>query len=270
MSDRLNQPLIHDAYTYLRQEGPVATLKAGLRRMNINCEGYYYYANYWYKRFQGRNCVDEMDLFRTLTVDPDLIIYLPTQRFDKWKNIGEIRNGDWDRPSRKFEDRALFQALKSRYEGGKNWSDVKYVQQALDRVRSGNSTWNGCRSTQDVRQRCEKLDQLYETIRDHGFQSQAELHDTEPKDLLLSGTFDRSRTDIAVHIARNGEFRFVDGNHRLAMAKILDLDEVPVRVVIRHQQWQQIRKSIKQADDSTQFDEQINRYRDHPDVKHLL
>ncbi len=258
-----------EAYTHLRREGPRATLKAGLRRLNASYEGYYYYANYRYKWLRGRNCVNESDLFRTLTVDPDSIVHLPTRRFDKWKNMGEIRDGDWDRPAGKFEERALVQALQTRFEDGKEWDEIEYVNRALETVRSGGSTWNGCRSPEDVRDRYEHLDRLYETIRNHGYQSQATLHDTDPKSLLLSGSFDRSRTDIAVHIARDGEFRFVDGNHRLAIAKILGLDEVPVRVVVRHQQWQAYRETIERTSDPAQLDDRVIRHRDHADVEHL-
>jgi len=269
MSDRLTRSLLGDAYTHLRREGPRATLKAGLRRLNISYEGYYYYANYKYKRLQGRNCVDESDLFRTLTVDPDSIVYLPTRRFDKWNNMGEIREGDWDQPDGKFDDRELVQALRARFKDGREWDDLEYVSRALETVRAGGSTWNGCRSVEDVHDRCKNLDRLYEMIRDRGFQSQTALHGTDSKSLLLSGSFDRSRTDIAVHIARSGEFRFVDGNHRLAISKILNLDEVPVRIVVRHEQWQAHREAIKRTSERAQLPDCVDQHHSHPDLKHL-
>jgi len=64
---KLDRSLVGGAYTHFRREGPRETLKAALRQVDASYEGYYYYANYRYKRFRGR-CVDEGDLFRTLWV----------------------------------------------------------------------------------------------------------------------------------------------------------------------------------------------------------
>lgn len=260
--------VFRDAYTHIRREGPRDTLKAALRQANISYEGYYYFANYRYKRLQ-RHCVSESELFRTLWIDPASIIYLPTRRFDKWLNMGEIRDGNWDQPDGLFDDRPLIQTLQARFEDGISWDELRYVQQALKTVRNGGSTWNGCRSLEDVRRRCKQLDGLYETIHDQGFKSQAELHGTNNKSILLSGTFDRSKTDIVLHIGRNGELLFVDGNHRLAIAKILDIDSVPVRICVRHEEWQQIREQVANADVEEKLPESVKRHRSHPDLRNI-
>ena len=266
---KTDRSLFRDAYTYLRREGPRDTLKAALRQANISYEGYYYYANYRYKRFQ-RHCVSESDLFLTLWIDPASIVYLPTRRFDKWLNMGEIRDGNWDQPDGQFDDRPLIQTLQARFDDGISWDELEYVQQALSTVPNGGSTWNGCRSPEDVRRRCKQLDELYETIRDQGFKSQTELHGSDNKSILLSGSFDRSKTDIVLHIAGNGELLFVDGNHRLAIAKILDIDAVPVRISIRHKQWQQIRELAANVDGERELPQSVMRHRNHPDLKQLL
>ena len=43
--------------------------------------------------------------------------------------------------------------------------------------------------------------------------------------------------EIIVHIARDGSFLFDDGRHRLSIAKILRLTQVPVLVLLRHRDW---------------------------------
>ena len=172
--------LPRDAWSVARRDGLSTAVKAGLRRINASYEGYYYYANYRYKRFRGQPCVDERTFFRTLAVDPDLITFLPARRFDKWKNAGEIRDGDWDRPAREFDDLPVVDALRSRFVDDREWEELAYVSRALDTVQSGESTWNGCQTVEDVYDRCRTIDRLYESIREDGFKSQAELHDADP------------------------------------------------------------------------------------------
>lgn len=193
MARPVDRSLLRAAYTHLKREGPRKTLKAALRQLDASYEGYYYYLHYRFKRLRRHQCVNKETIFRTLWIDPDSIIHLPTHRFDKWENMGEIRAGDWDRPDGRYDDRHIVKALRARFEDRREWDDLEYVRQALKTVRAGGSTWNGCRSPEDVRRRCNRLDELYETIRDQGFKSQAELHGKNNKRILLSGTFDRSK-----------------------------------------------------------------------------
>ena len=56
-----------------------------------------------------------------------------------------------------------------------------------------------------------------------------------------------SSHEILVNIGRDGDIFFEDGRHRFVIAKILRLDKIPVRVFVRHKQWQQKReKNIKE------------------------
>lgn len=43
--------------------------------------------------------------------------------------------------------------------------------------------------------------------------------------------------EILVDVGRDGELLLVDGRHRLSIAKILGLDEIPVVKHVRHEQW---------------------------------
>ncbi len=254
---------IKAATQHCLREGPLEVCTAGLRRMGLNYEGYWYYLAYRLKRRRGIPCVDESELFELLTVNPGEIQYRPRKRFDKWENWGEVRDGDWDRPTTRFENCDIYGALKQRFEDGREWNDIEYVTHKLQLVEQGETTWNGCQSPEDIWERCRSLDDLYERIRKEGFQSQSTVYGKSQRELILSGSFNRSKTDIAVHIARNGEFRFVDGNHRLSIAKLLGLETVPVRVVIRHTEWESIRETAR-AGGSESIP---TKYRSHPDIE---
>ena len=74
----------------------------------------------------------------------------------------------------------------------------------------------------------DKVDKLYDSIKKEG---------------IILPSKDRPEIDfIYVHIGRGGEMIWTaGGNHRLFIAKLLDVDRIPVRVWWRHKKWQEIR-----------------------------
>ena len=90
----------------------------------------------------------------------------------------------------------------------------------------------------------------------------------------MGSTADRSfgtrDTEIGIGIDENGEFvHVVRGYHRLAMAKILELEQVPAQVVVRHSNWESIRQQFK-ANDLQELPDRISKYKGHPDIVDLI
>jgi hypothetical protein len=54
--------------------------------------------------------------------------------------------------------------------------------------------------------------------------------------------------EIAVNVGRDGELIFQDGRNRHVIARILELEEVPVVVLVRHEQWQRLRDRIARGE----------------------
>ena len=70
---------------------------------------------------------------------------------------------------------------------------------------------------------------IFNDIKANGYKTQEELE---------APPFIRSRHEIKVGIGRDGDFLFLDqGNHRLAIAKILGINCVPVSVWTVHKHW---------------------------------
>lgn len=252
----------------LRNEGILPFIRAGLRELNLNHRGFYYYLNYLYKR--SRRSYRTAEPFTVINIDPQRIRYRAPSDIDRWTHIGEVRGGDWDCSNRTLEDGSKYRSVVDRFENGTSWEETDIYQGALGRIENGETHWNGCRTVDDLKRRIDHVERLYETIRESGFKSQSELHGESVKSIVLSGSFDRSKTDVAVAVGRNGEFLFVDGNHRLAIAHVLGIDAIPVRVVVRHAKWQDIREKIKEASNPNDLSSQIRQYLDHPDVKAVL
>jgi hypothetical protein len=69
--------------------------------------------------------------------------------------------------------------------------------------------------------------------------------------------------EILVDIGREGELLFVTGRHRLSLAKLLDLDRIPIAIVVRHAQWMDRRKRLLKSGDA-------NSDPVHPDLRRAL
>lgn len=230
-------------YLTFRRKGPAEVVRRFLQLLDLNYQGHFYHLNYVRKR-RSRAYSHERSPYDVIEVDPVEVDHWPSKRWDKWENMGDITGGHWDRPGDRFEDDVLYETLESRFEHGREWAETEKFRRSLRKIESGEPAWNNSFTVDDLVARCEYLDDLYEEIRSGGFKSQPELQGKSNEEIVRSGSFDRSRTDVVVHIDRNGEFLFCDGRHRFAIAKILDLDSIPVRVVVRHERWQAVREQL--------------------------
>jgi len=173
-------------------------------------------------------------------------------------DIGSVFGGQWDLQSitpdnyslfydEKPEDTLLYQAMKSRYQYGNNWENTKFYQIVLNIIDDCGTEWHGCSSVKDLEKKCEYVDQLYEKIRDEGYQTQMELRDIKPSLDEPFGYMNAYLMEIAVDITRDGELLLVDGRHRLYLSQILNIDKIPVTIIVRHQKWlEKINQSGKQ------------------------
>lgn len=88
------------------------------------------------------------------------------------------------------------------------------------------------------------MDQIFDTIAKEGYKSQPELRSGSPSLTEAFGFLNEYINEIAVDIDRDGEFLFLDGRHRLAMAHVLDIEEIPIAVIVRHEEWMKHRERI--------------------------
>ena len=258
-----------EGLSILRTEGISSFIKAALREINLNHRGFYYYLNYVYKRRIDRS-YRTAEPFTVVEIDPERIDRVALGDIDRWRHIGEIRSGDWDLSDHTLEMLVKYRSVIDRFKNGTPWEETDIYREAFERIENGNTHWNGCRTVDDLDRRVVHVENLHETIKKSGFKSQSVLRGRDIKSILLSGSFDRSKTDVTVAIGRNGEFLFIDGNHRLAIAHVLGLERIPVRIVIRHTAWQDVREEILSADSPEELSERARSHLDHPDVQEIL
>jgi hypothetical protein len=278
------------AWRLLREEGPFvlafeATRRAG-RFAERGCLRALPPELYWvlaarYHRWLASRPVDEYDVptdpFRVLWVDPDDIVFHSNREYPPWEGgwrlCGHVAGGDWDVPSEEyyhppaFEDRLEFEAFRAHFVDGVPWEETEYLARKIEKVENGGTSRAG-ESREEILGYWTKYDELYDEIADDGYASQRER--------VTSGT-ERKRfleaigDEIVIDLARDGEPLFVDGSHRLCIAKLLDLDRVPTVCFYRHEEWIRVREAIHRA---TTVDElgETARWRlrsDHPDLRDL-
>lgn len=185
--------------------------------------------------------------YRVISIDPASVEYVLAPRFqeDLSRAGTYIRSGDWDvrvsetplvyagkyedpfdrRMVVPYEDYILHQSFVDHFNHGVPWEDTEFFQWALEkRVSSRFET------IEAINERFAYFDQLYEKMEQEGYKSQKEL----------GGWAD----EVLIDIGRDGRLILDDGRHRLSIAKILGFDTIPVRVFVRHEEWQRLRYEI--------------------------
>lgn len=189
-----------------------------------------------------------------------------------------VTGGDWDERPRftgtwytrsfdppviaKFKDHALVRAMVDHYTNDVPWEATDWYQW----IHRNPGAVGQYRDPTTMEERLAELDNLYSDMKDNGYRVQREL----TGDNLSAFTSQKfpcpEHHEIDINIGRNGDLYFnFNGRHRLAIAKILGINKVPVRVFTRHVEWQKHRHEVVHTDRSTQ----PNRHLDHPDIQPL-
>jgi hypothetical protein len=205
------------------------------------------------------------DPYRLVHVDPGRIQRIVDFPISKFRMSGVVRDGTWDRTDARFEDTDVFRAYRRHFEEGVPWTATDFFDRIVGELEAGHERW-GCTTRAEFEARCRRLDALYDSIRENGYRTQAQLRRGSTEDPVGRRRLRRGHLadEIAVHIGRDGEFIFEDGRNRLSIVKLLDLDEIPVRVLLRHREWQATRDAYVSG-----WLDPTGDYVDHPDLRGL-
>lgn len=196
--------------------------------------------------------------FAILEVDPRRIersILTTAPRIPQW---GRVEGGDWDEAWTPFDERPVSRAVVARDEEGVPWTETALREAfAAELARFGNA-W-GYGSMAGFERRCEEVETLYRRVRDEGYRRQDALVDRRSPTLVRLD-------EINVDVGRDGRLYWrCCGQHRLAIARQVGIDRVPVIVQRRHREWQAIRDRIRRGEVA---DVDAN-LRTHPDLARL-
>ncbi|MEY7851222.1 hypothetical protein AB7C87_18705 [Natrarchaeobius sp. A-rgal3] len=221
----------------------------------------------WY--LEKRHCIDGPHVG---VRDTQLISVTPS-RIQKANDPGfffnidpqcKVLSGNWDHNLPSFEETFPFDAFEDHFVDEKPWSETT-MYDFLEEMFAAGRSWGGYTSFPEAEERLEKIDELYNNIRQHGYLTQEEIAqnaEEHPIGIPHWANGNPIKHEIVVDIGRNGEIIFEDGRHRLAIAKILNLEEIPVQVAVRHNKWQSKREKYVSDPSSIKMSE-------HPDLEIL-
>lgn len=157
--------------------------------------------------------------------------------FSQRGRLRMIQDGDWDISDLKVADMRICRAVEDRIGHGAPWSSTEFYQTAIRQIESGRHVWR-CVSRSDFDQRCAGIDKLIESMAKNGYQASQQLgHDAN----IVSSL---GHQEIIVNISRDGWPLFQDGRHRLAIARTLGIEKIPVQILVRHKNWQAFRSFL--------------------------
>jgi len=187
----------------------------------------------------------KIDVSRTYWISPQKIEYAvkgvnyQKANYSKYGDRGTVQRGDWDLKRIKFSELPIYKAFVDHFAEKKDWEHTEFYRLILKEIQNGVAPW-GCNTKSDVDKRFAQIGLLYEAIKRDGFKCQAELIRGHCPD----GTPFQSEDEITLRIDRNGGILCEDGRHRLAIAKLFYMTEIPVKISVRHSRWYRFRKEI--------------------------
>lgn len=124
-----------------------------------------------------------------------------------------------------IDDDPIMQAAVARWRDGRPWEETGEIER-MERAIRRKGPIKGCRTHADIMARCARLDAIFSMIqRERRVRAQPEL---DPRAFREVG-------GIGAHVGPDGvPIRAANGRHRFAMARILGIRSIPVRVGLVH------------------------------------
>ena len=197
----------------------------------------------------------DADPFTLRWVSPDRICESVLESAPKRPQWGRVVGGEWDCEHHResFGDRPVPTALRQRFRDGVAWAETPLYDHFRDQLNRFGNAW-GYRTAAGFAARCAEIERLHRSMRRHGYREGREIDGAVP---ILD--------EIGVDVARDGTLLWRGyGQHRLAIAKLLDIERVPVLVHRRHAEWQAVRDRTRERG------EPPAEHAAHPDLRDLV
>jgi len=170
------------------------------------------------------------------------------KRLPKDNNMTHVLDGNWDKSTKDIEDTGYYQSIYDHFKKGVEWESTPLYTEYVDHFsKKDPSPTHGCTSIEQYKNRLSKLEEIYKDIKNNGYKSQCSIDDefmtkSYNKDCgKLARAYPPVFDDVTINFSRDGEPILHEGRHRACMAKIINVDSIPVRVFIRHSEWQKTR-----------------------------
>jgi len=219
----------------------------------------------WYN--YGRNYDTNIDSFEIINIDPsnveEFLLVEARSSFERSDAFTEIAPGSWDKQTISFKEYDLCKSFVNHFQHDEPWSNTEFYHRVKDSINSGNKKW-GCSNMKQFEERLSEIDDLYESMQSKGYRRQKYLRKNAESDILVRDIhkyWPPIFHEISVVIGRDGNIILYEGRHRFTIAKILNINNIPVRIRARHEQWQKIREEHNKRNQPAN-----KSLKDHPDL----
>lgn len=159
------------------------------------------------------------------------MIWVPTEslvfKISGMATLCAIHPGDWDIKRRvRLDETDKHRSMYQRFVEGKRWEDTDCFTKLYVARFNPKHSQEGARGYQEKLAHYRKnIEEAFKSLKKDGFRTDVDLP--------------------VVVIGREGEIMLGNqGNHRVAMAKILGIERIPVEVAVRHLTWNQRRRRV--------------------------
>lgn len=139
--------------------------------------------------------------------------------------LGYIKfdGSNWDKkPGVLFTNLLEFKALKDHYTGKLNWKKSRFAVRNVNYIKKNNSVRGFANHNLYLLKREKQIDRLFNSILKNGIY---------PNTIVCPKN--KVKDNITVVLTKNNELYFNNrGHHRLSIAKILNLKEIPIKIVL--------------------------------------
>lgn len=173
----------------------------------------------------------------------------------------------------------FYRSVESHVRRGTPWDETEFYQWTISFDKFPDDTLYG---DEEMREwRFKQLDRLIASIQTEGYRSQRECRRTGAvvsgqervgkavSHLAHSADVPPEFHEIMINIGRDGRLFFEEGRHRFAVSRALELDSIPVRVFVRHAEWQRKRSDVAAASAPSDLREETRELLSHPDLTAL-
>lgn len=197
-------------------------------------------------RLLRRDLSAGIDPFRLISVSPERIQTVQEekdriQRHEVDSDIPTVRGGEWDNAVQPIAENPMYRSLEEHFNEGVPWDETEWGAENIQRAIEDSAY--GCPNESAFREKLSHTDSVYESIKNSGFKTQREVRDEDPE-YPRCFYYCPELHDVTVNIGRDGEIILHRGWHRTIISKLVGLDEIKVRVNVRHREWQSTRQRV--------------------------
>jgi hypothetical protein len=157
----------------------------------------------------------QFDWYKVFWINPNEI-KMGVTHIVLFENLNNVIDGDWDLNQNEFEKFEVYQQTCDFLLNNKD--DKIYNDRPVEERQIRKNT----------------LRQTFEDIKANGFKDQRVLF---AKNIFIYNPDNKFGDEIVVAITRHGQLILLNGWHRLAIARILNVKSIPIRVGLRHKLW---------------------------------